>query len=580
MPHLALPVLTAYLRQRGIDVVQHDLNVEYFNEILSRRYLRQAIERIRTRFGAGASKRPTSYGRPSAPQINWALSRGTGIADQVDSAMQVMRSHDFYDPNKSQKAFETIVQAMQLVSLAYFPNLIELTRFAAAGAVDQSKQLAKLVRDPQLNPFIDFFTKGILQEIRTLKPDLVGISIPTMDQMLAGMTIASMIKEAGLSCHVTVGGPHISMLRESLPNVPQVFQWIDSAVIFEGEIPLLKLVQAVVEKTGLEDVPGLIFRVGETGNSKQVVIRVTDPADGALRTALEGLTPDFDGMPLKKYLIPEPVLPLASSHGCYHGKCGFCNVGYGHPERFFPLPIEMVVSQMMTIREKFGARHIFFTDEAIPPRTLRLLSQRLEELGSPFNWCGCMRFEKTLTAPLLQQAKKGGCRMLLFGLETASEPMIEHMVKGVYKSEMSRILRESTQAGIWNHTFFFFGFPGETLENAQDTINFIYEHQDSIHSASPGTFLLERYSPVFLNPEKFGVSKIIEDPERDLAIYYDYELISGLDEPAAQRVVDILLESLPEKRYGQYYIHDVPRFLYTSFLTGQGLPLPAWIADD
>ena len=49
-------------------------------------------------------------------------------------------------------------------------------------------------------------------------------------------------------------------------------------------------------------------------------------------------SPDFDGLPLERYLAPELVLPLATSHGCYHGKCAFCNVGYGSPFDYFPHP--------------------------------------------------------------------------------------------------------------------------------------------------------------------------------------------------------------------------------------------------
>ena len=47
MPHLALPTLAAYLRQNGVDVIQRDLNVEVFDEILSRRYLTAALGRLR-----------------------------------------------------------------------------------------------------------------------------------------------------------------------------------------------------------------------------------------------------------------------------------------------------------------------------------------------------------------------------------------------------------------------------------------------------------------------------------------------------------------------------------------------------
>ena len=117
--------------------------------------------------------------------------------------------------------------------------------------------------------------------------------------------------------------------------------------------------------------------------------------------------------------------------------------------------------------------------------------------------------------------------MLLFGLETAAQPMIERMHKGTEPAVMSRVLRDSAAAGIWNHTFFFFGFPGETMETAQETTNFVYAHQDAIHSASPGAFLLERYSPVFCTPEAYDVSRVIEDVTHDLAIYYDYEVAAG-----------------------------------------------------
>jgi hypothetical protein len=170
--------------------------------------------------------------------------------------------------------------------------------------------------------------------------------------------------------------------------------------------------------------------------------------------------------------------------------------------------------------------------------------------------------------------------MLFFGLETASERMVKQMVKGTQGETVHRILQEGTQAGIWNHTFLFFGFPTETLDDAQATVNFLYAHQDSIHSAGMGTFVLERYSPVHLDPTRYGVTRIIDRPERDLAIYFDYELASGMDEAMAKTVLDRFVDNLPGKRYGQYYTHDVHRFLYASHLHAQGKVFPTWLTND
>ncbi len=268
------------------------------------------------------------------------------------------------------------------------------------------------------------------------------------------------------------------------------------------------------------------------------------------------------------------------SRGCYYGKCAFCNVGYGEPDQYRPLLGEHVVEQMLALKEKYGARHVFFADEAIAPSTLKAMSAALEGRDRPPHWCGCVRFEKALTRELLERVTRSGCCMLLFGLETASQPIINHMEKGTQLDTMSRILLESTGAGIWNHTFFFFGFPGETIDDAQETVNFIYKHQQAIHSASPGAFVLERYAPVHRFPETYGVRRILEDPDKDLAIYFDYEVETGMDEKMAELAVSRFVDSLPEKRFGQYYANDVFRFLYASHLRDHGVPFPSWLMAE
>ncbi|HEX9439715.1 MAG TPA: hypothetical protein VF909_08540, partial [Roseiflexaceae bacterium] len=51
MPHLALPTLTAFLRAYGVEVIQRDLNIEVFDEVLTRRYLEGALARLRRDYG-------------------------------------------------------------------------------------------------------------------------------------------------------------------------------------------------------------------------------------------------------------------------------------------------------------------------------------------------------------------------------------------------------------------------------------------------------------------------------------------------------------------------------------------------
>ncbi len=564
MPHLALPALSSFLRPRGVEVIQRDLNIEVFQRVLTREYLEQAIARVRE-----ISRRPAG---PPRDTVRWALAEGPRLAAQVEQAVGVIRSPAFLDGPTGLQAFLVIGQSLEVASLPLYPASLDLLSYTPPAPVDSSRSLLQAVRDPQHNMFLDIFRRDLLPDIVREKPDIVGISIPTEGQMLAGMTVAHLVKKAGLSCHVTAGGPHITMLREQLPRVPALFKLIDSAVAFEGEEPLLRLAEALAGDGDLSGVPNLIWRDGGQ-------VRVNGIPDLRFQPQVD-LIPDFDGLPLGSYLSPYLVLPLLTAHGCYHGDCAFCNVGYGRSGHFKPLRSEQVVEQMLALNRKHGVRHIFFADEAMTPRSMREISALLAAEGSPIHWCGCMRFEKAISKELLEGMSRAGCRMILFGLETASERMIEHMIKGTKREHMGRILEESAQAGIWNHTFFFFGFPTETMEDAQDTVNFVYAHGGAIHSASPGEFVLERYSPVHREPGKFGVRRIVERPEKDLAIYFDYELESGLDEQMAKTITERLLDVLPGKRYGQYYAQDVYRLVYAGHLHEHCQPLPPWLMDE
>ncbi len=572
MPHLALPALSSWLRANGVTVVQRDLNIETYDAILTRQHLEHALARLRQDYGADGRRRPSRPVLPPRERVQRALREGPRLAARIDAAVQTVRSDAFYDGPTGLAAAETILDALELASLPFFPASLELTTLRAPAPVDSSQRLLQLARDAQANMFLPLFRRGILADITREQPDIVGISIATMEQVLAAMTLAQLIKQAGLTCHVTVGGPHVSMLREQLPRVPALFRLIDSAVVFEGERPLLRLAETLDGDKNLASVPNLIYRDGER-------IRVNPVEDAVDFESLP--TPDFDGLPLRRYLAPGLVLPLLTARGCYHGKCAFCNVGYGRATaRYRQLPAARVVEQMLEVRQRYGARHIFFADEAITPRNLRDMSAALADVEPPINWCGCVRFEKALTADLLQRMARGGCRMLLFGLETASLPIVERMHKGVQVEQMGRILDDGAAAGLWNHTFFFFGFPGETIEHAQETINFVYAHGQAIHSASPGTFVLERYSPAYSNPEDYGITHIEDRPENDLAIYFDYKARSGMDEAMANLVVERLQDVLPRKRYAQFYVNDVYRFLYASRLHALGQPLPPWLAAE
>src|SRR5688572_21760214 len=404
MPHLALPTLTAFLRGHGVEVIQRDLNIEVFDQVLTARHLEGTLAQLRRDYGPRGDRKPQ---RPvAAPRelVAWALARGPQLIAQVERAKRTIRSESFFDGPIGRRAIETVADALQLASLPFFPAALEIGTYRPAMSADSTANILREVRDPQFNMLLEIYRHGVLADIEREQPDLVGISIPSMAQMTPGLTIAALIKERGLPCHVTVGGPHITMLRERLARTPAIFQLIDSAVVFDGEVPLLRLCQALEGDGDLSAVPNLVYRDHAT-------IRVTQRKPPE---KIGGLPlPDFDGLPLDRYLAPRLALPLLTARGCYYGKCAFCNVGYGEAENFSLMRSELLAEQMYTLQRKYGVEEIFFSDEALTPRTLRELSQIIKRDGRGLLWGGCARFERPITGELLQLMHAGGCRMIL-----------------------------------------------------------------------------------------------------------------------------------------------------------------------
>ncbi len=562
MPHLALPSLAAYLRAQGVQVAQQDLNIEVYDEILSRRHLgialRQLQRGLRAQPGAEVIK-------AQQEQLAWALAEGPAIVEQVEAAKGIMRSPRFYEAEAGLDAFITLSKALDLASVPHYPSRIHFTGYDSAYPVDASGAILAAVQDREHNLFYDVLKRITLPQIARSRPDVVGISLTSARQVIAGLTLAYLIREAGLKTHITIGGKMVTCWRDLLPRAPQLFTLFDSAIVYAGERPLLRLIEALDAREDLSTVPNLMHRVGGS-----VVVNEVGPA-----LPLADLPPpDFDGLPLDKYLAPERVLPVAASRGCYWHRCAFCNVGHGESRHYEEKAAERVRDEMLQAAARWGSKHLFFCDEAVSPRIFKRLSRLLIDGGASLNWAAAARFERSLDASTLQQMAQAGCRMLMYGLESGSARILERMNKGISLEVAKRVLRDGAAAGIWNHAFVFFGFPGETLEDAQATVDLIFASRAHLHSLCTGTFLLERHSDVEARPGDYGVTRLLRQRDRDLSYYYDYEVSEGLTPAQAEQVEGFLVDSLPEKQRAHIYYHDIYRFLYASqFEAGEPLPL-------
>lgn len=534
-PYLSLPSLTAVLRQAGHSVIQKDINCEmwdwYFGEDFLKKVLRRVPQQL-DRLRKLSKKRELSE---AEMDVQLALcdvthQRMAKLIQNTEEAKRIIRSEQFYDIDKLEWSLHVFHEVMSVISLVYFPARICMPPMETdlSYKVYVSSEVMDAVNDTQVNIYRDVFEHLVKPAIEAERPDVIGISIVLQQQMFSTMTFCALIKQHFPNVHITIGGNTVTRLRDVLPQSP-LFQFFDSAVVYEGETAFVQLVSAVGAERSLAEVPNVIYK-DESGVH-------TSPTSYAEDLATLP-PPDFDGLPLQKYFVPTRILPYLATRGCYWGRCEFCDHGEGYTAGYRSKKIQDALADIQFLRDKYGAKHFHFTDESYPPALFRKLTRGLIESRMGISWTTHMRFEKSLLdEQVWQDAKESGCRYLHFGYESGVERVLQLMDKATTTEVMTKHLQLTAEAGIWNHCMGFFGFPGETKDEAWQSVQFLEQNKNHVHSLGFGTFDLGRHNPVAKHPDKWGVTAY-KNPEWDLALDYYYTVKNGMSIQEAERIFE------------------------------------------
>jgi anaerobic magnesium-protoporphyrin IX monomethyl ester cyclase len=532
-PYLSLPSLTAVLRKAGHTVIQKDVNLEmwdwYFSEDFLKKVLRKVPQQL-DRLRKLANKRDLA---------DWEMDVQLALCDvtrqridelikKAEKAKAIVRGETFYDIDQLEWAIQVFREVTQTISLVYAPARICMPPMETdlSYKVYASNEVIDAVQDEQVNVYRDVFEQLVKPVLQSEQPDVVGISIVLQQQIFSSMTFCALIKQQFPYIHVTIGGNTVTRLRDVLPQSP-LFQFFDSAVVYEGETAFLQLVEAVGAKRDLGSVPNTIYK-DDKGVHESALSYAEDMA--------ELPPPDFDGLPLQKYFVPTRILPYLATRGCYWGRCEFCDHGEGYTAGYRSKKIQDVLADIKYLRDKYSVRHFHFTDESYPPALFRKLARGLVEEKMDIFWTTHMRFEKSLIEDAVwEDAKNSGCRYLHFGYESGVERVLKLMDKATTTEIMTKHLKLTAEAGIWNHCMGFFGFPGETREEAWQSVEFLEQNKNYVHSLGFGTFDLGRHNPVAKHPERWGVTAY-KNAEWDLALDYYFTVKNGMSIEEAERV--------------------------------------------
>ncbi len=366
--------------------------------------------------------------------------------------------------------------------------------------------------------YVDALLVARLDELIALvNPLVVALSVPFPGNLYTSLRCGQWIKKHHPHIKVAMGGGFANTELRSVSD-PRVFQFYNFITLDDGEAPFEHLIAHVLGHTPLSQLKRTFTLV-----DNQVVYidnkEIPDYKQGQVGT------PDYSDLLLHDYIdaieIANPMHSLWSNgrwakltmaHGCYWGKCTFCDLSLDYIQRYEPLTAQILCDRMETVISQTGLNGFHFVDEAAPPALMRALSLEIIRRKLVVNWWTNIRFEKSFTLDLCLLLKSAGCIAVSGGLEVASDRLLQLIDKGISVSQVARVNRNFTEAGIMVHAYLMYGFPTQTAQETIDSLEMVRQMFKSgvLQSAFWHQFALTAHSPVGMNPEKYGIKKTTE----------------------------------------------------------------------
>ena len=350
------------------------------------------------------------------------------------------------------------------------------------------------------------------QRMALCKPDLVGFSVPFPGNLYSALRCAQWIRQNFPQVKIVMGGGYVNTELRSLTD-PALFDFIDYLVFDDGELPLLRIMDGgELIRTLYRDDAGAIIRVNF--DSKENI------------PFAESGTPSYEGLLQNNYInmieLTNPMHALWSNgkwnklmlaHGCYWGKCAFCDGALDYVKRFDQAPVELIVDRMEAVIAQTGQTGFHFVDEAAPPALLRKLAEEIIRRKLTVSYWTNVRFEKSYTPELCYLLAQSGCIAISGGLEVASPRILKMINKGITVESASESMRNFTEAGIMTHAYLMYGFPTETARETIDSLEVVRNlfANGWIQSAFWHRYAMTIHSPSGICPENVG-AKHVDQP--------------------------------------------------------------------
>ena len=366
--------------------------------------------------------------------------------------------------------------------------------------------------------FTDDFTLKLLKEkLDSVQPKMVCFSVPFPGNLYSAFKSAQFIKANYPGLKVVMGGGFPNTELRELKDA-RVFEFFDYITLDDGELPIELVYENVI--SGKDIVEGEFKRTFILENREVAYKNTTSKSD--YKQAFIG-TPDYSDLLLNRYIsvieIANPMHSLWSdgrwnkltmAHGCYWGKCTFCDISLDYIKLYEPISAKILVDRMEELIAQTGESGFHFVDEAAPPALMREVALEILRRNLVVTWWTNIRFEKSFSKDLCFLLKTSGLVAVSGGLEVASDRLLKLIDKGVSVDQVAKVTRNFTEAGVMVHSYLMYGFPTQTIQETVDSLEMVRQlfEMGIVQSGFWHQFAMTAHSPIGNNPEEFGVKPL------------------------------------------------------------------------
>jgi len=504
VPPLGLAYLATILKKQGNSLVISELNLDFRQFIESESWLSECLNILKDQV----------HNNETSPE---------GMANKLRSDLALIQYDylkNFEDLNENGKTEEKYYREIKkhqiyslITSLVYPEYQINMhsMRFKY-GWHDLNLLVSKAKNTPEL--FAKWLKKS--DEIKKnfdIQPDWIGFSVTFESQFLPALIIAHYIKN-NFDTTIIFGGGFFNTFAE----------YLDDNTPFNG------LMDGVIVGAGERAFPFFF----ESNDEKKIIppLEAKQLKSGIWLLDLRHLTPqvppspDFSDFPLRFYQSPDIVLPYRVFAKCQWNKCKFC----ADNRYLFHLIAEKgdakkIVQELLQFSKLYSNRGIYFVDPEIPVDFLISFSNEMIKQKCKLKWGSNIRFSRELSnSEIVEKLYIAGCRLLRFGLESASKKILKLMQKGILPETASKVLKEVHSAGIVTHVYFMRNFPGEKSQDWQETVRFLLDHTGWIDMFSVSMFILYENSESYKSFDK--TNSVLQ---RTGSTYWQYPTYKGAE---------------------------------------------------